>query len=250
MPESAVLINVTKCMACRGCQIACKQWNQLPAETTRNTGTYENPPSLSPSTFTRVIFQEVKEEGGVKWLFRKEQCMHCSKAACLELCPSNAIYKNQFGFVGVNNERCIGCGVCEKFCPFKIPHVNRSSQKATKCTLCVDRVANGLQPACVKTCPTGALRFGDRKNLLQYARKVMAGSKKGRMYLYGENELGGLHVLYLLSNRPAVFRLPESPKIPSPFEAYAFLSDALKSSPLKDKVLAMAGLKYFGHVRV
>lgn len=247
MPDKAILIDTTKCLACRGCQVACKQWNQLPAEATRNSGSYENPPSLSTSTLTKIIFQEVKKGHDLAWHFRKEQCLHCSKAACLVLCPSMAIYQNQFGFIEVNPDRCIGCGICEKFCPFKIPQVNRSTHKAVKCTLCVDRVANGLVPACVKTCPTGTLRFGDRQRLIKEARQVMSGSTDGRTHFYGEQECGGLHVLYLLPDHPSLLGLPENPKMPNPFEAYAFLMDSLKPSPFKDKVLDMAGLKYFGH---
>ena len=248
MAEKATLIDVSKCMACRGCQVACKQWNQLPATATRVRGTYENPPDLSPNTFTRVTFREQSAAGSLKWLFRKHQCMHCTKASCVELCPSNACYKNEFGFTEINPEKCIGCGVCEKFCPFKVPHVNPETSKSKKCWFCVDRVANDLEPACVKTCPTDALTFGNRQDLLNSAHQVMAESKNSKTYLYGENELEGLHVLYLLPDTPEVYGLPEHPVLPNPFEALAFLEEALKRSRIKDQVLAMAGLKYFGHV--
>lgn len=250
MAKKATLIDVSKCMACRGCQVACKQWNNLPAEPTTNGGTYENPPDLSPSTVTRVIFREVATEGDFKWLFRKHQCMHCTQAACVELCPSNAAYSNEFGFTEIDPQRCIGCGVCEKFCPFEVPHVDYETHKARKCWFCLDRVTNGLEPACVKTCPTGALKFGDRSELLDYAHQVMAQSRDGKTYLYGENELGGLHVLYLLSEDPVAYGLPKRPVAPNPFEAYAFLAKSLRRSPIKDEVLTMAGLKYFGHVYV
>lgn len=250
MAKKAVFIDVSECMACRGCQVACKQWNQLPAEKTTNRGSYENPIDLSPITFTRVIFREELIEGELKWLFRKHQCMHCTKAACLELCPSNAIYKNQFGFTEIDPERCIGCGVCEKFCPFNIPRVDYKINKAKKCHFCLDRVANGLEPACVKTCPPGALKFGDREKLLDYARELVSKSKNGGRRLYGEEELGGLQVLYLLPQDPKFYGLPEHPRVPNPFEAYAFLEKSLKYSPVKDKVLTMAGLKYFAHVYI
>ena len=169
MAEKATLIDVSKCMACRGCQVSCKQWNQLPAESTKNTGTYENPADLSPHTYTRVLFRETSTGGDLKWQFRKHQCMHCTQATCVELCPSNAAFKNELGFVEIDPKRCIGCGVCEKFCPFEVPHVDHEANKAKKCGFCLDRVNNGLEPACVKTCPTGALQFGDRRELLDYA---------------------------------------------------------------------------------
>ncbi len=250
MAEKATLIDVSKCIACRGCQVACKQWNQLPAEATKNTGTYENPPDLSSNTVTRVIFREVLVEGQLKWLFRKHQCMHCTKAPCVELCPSDAIYKNEFGFTEINPEKCIGCGVCEKFCPFNVPRLDYETHKARKCSFCLDRVANKLEPACVKTCPTGALKFGDRQQLLDYAHQVMAQSKDGKMYLYGERELDGLHVLYLLPQEPEVYGLPKSPVVPNPFEAIAFLIESLMPSRDKEQVVTLAGLKYFGHIHV
>jgi formate dehydrogenase beta subunit len=250
MPEKALLIDITKCLACRGCMVACKQWNKLPGESTRNYGSYENPPSLSTSTFTRIIFQEVKDREGVKWLFRKEQCLHCSQAACLVLCPSNALYQNEFGFVEVHNDRCIGCGICQKFCPFKIPRVDRAAHKAVKCTLCPDRVAQGKHPACAKTCPTGTLRFGDREAVIALAHQLLGESQDKRKHLYGEEECGGLHVLYLLPDHPSTFGLPERPKMPNPFEAYTFLRDSLRPSPLREKILALAARKYFGHGQV
>ena len=250
MAEKATLIDVSKCMACRGCQVACKEWNQLPADSTKNTGTYENPPDLSPNTVTRVLFRETSTDGDLKWLFRKHQCMHCTQAACVELCPSNAAQKNEFGFTEIDPKRCIGCGVCEKFCPFEVPRVDEETNKAKKCWFCLDRVSNGLEPACVKTCPTGALKFGDRRELLDYAHKVMAQSKNSKTNLYGETELNGLHVLYLLQEDPVVYQLPKRPEVPNPFEAYAFLQESLRGSPLRDQVLTMAGLKYFGHVYV
>ena len=248
----AILYDARKCTACRACQVACKQWNELPAEATTNRGTYENPPALSPDTWVKIKFKEVSENGNgaIDWLFIRQACMHCTEATCIELCPSNAVYRSEFGFVEIDPTRCIGCGVCEKFCPFEVPSMDYEIQKARKCWLCLNRVANDLEPACVKACPTGALKFGDRRELLDYAHQVMALSKNGEVYLYGERELGGLHVIYLLPEEPAVYGLPKHPEVPNPFEAYAFLEESLRWSPIKDKVLTMAGLKYFGHVYV
>ena len=114
MEDKSLLIDTSKCMACRGCQIACKQWNQLPAESTKNTGSYENPPTTMGKTYTKVAFKEVVEPGtgNVKWLFRKEQCMHCTSANCIKMCPVDARAKNEFGFTEIDTEKCIGCGVC------------------------------------------------------------------------------------------------------------------------------------------
>ncbi len=247
MNEKATLIDVSKCIACRGCQVACKQWNQLPAVATENQGTYENPPDLSGKTLTRVIFQEMVIGGEFKWLFRKQQCMHCTEAACVEFCPVDAAYKNEFGFTEFDTEKCIGCGTCTKVCPFGLPRVDYDIKKAKKCWFCMDRVANDLKPACSKTCPTGALKFGDLDELLDYAYQVIESSAE-KLYLYGETELGGLHVLYLLEEAPEVYGLPKSPQVPSSVEAISFLEESLKGSPIKEQVLTMAGLKYFGKV--
>ena len=248
----AILYEASKCTACRGCQVACKEWNELPAEKTINRGTYENPPSLSPDTWVKIKFMEVSKNGNgaIDWLFMRQACLHCSDAPCVELCPSNALFKNEFGFTEIDPSRCIGCGICEKFCPFGVPHVDYDTQKAKKCSFCWNRVANGLEPACVKSCPTGALTFGDRQQLLDYAHQVMTQSKDGQIYFYGEREFGGLNVLYLLPEDPTVYGLPKHPQRPNPFEAYAALAESTMWSPIRSQVLTLAGLKYFGRIYV
>ena len=251
MDEKAMLIDVSKCTACRGCQVACKQWNQLPAETTKNTGTYENPPDLSSSTFTRILFKEELIKGQFKWLFRKEQCMHCTDAGCIRVCPVDARAKNEFGFTEIDIKRCIGCGLCVNGCPFNIPRIDNTTNKATNCWFCLDRVINGMEPACAKTCPTGAIKFGDRSDILEYAHEVMAQSENGDMYLYGEREFGGLHVLYLLPESPELYGLPTGAATGiNEYQAFALLEQYLESSPIKEAVLTAATLKYFGHVHV
>ncbi len=208
MAEKALLIDVRKCMACRGCQVACKQWNQLPAEKTTFTGTYQNPPDLSPTTWTLIRFKEVSEGGKVKWLFWKTQCLHCTDATCLKVCPvPGAITRMDDGTIYLDSKKCTGCKYCVMNCPFEVPKYDRVKNKASKCNLCYDRTSNGLPPACAKTCPTGAIRYGDRDELLAYAR--------GKSIVYGEKELKGLHVMYLLPEEPTVYDLPKEPKVPT-----------------------------------
>lgn len=252
MSEKAMLIDVSRCTACRGCQVACKEWNQLPAETTVGFGGpgYQNPPDLSANTLTLVYFREVEEDGKLRWLFRKHQCMHCTDAVCVELCPVGAVQKHEMGFTFVDESKCIGCEVCEKFCPFDAARRDEETRKLSICKFCIDRVTNGMTPACAKTCPNGAIQFGDRDALLARARELCADTRRGPLRIYGEREMGGLHVLYILKDDPLRYGLPRDPRKPDPFTAYTFLQRTLARRSNRDAVLTAAALKYFGQVQV
>ncbi|MEW6381879.1 MAG: 4Fe-4S dicluster domain-containing protein [bacterium] len=207
--EKAFLIYPERCIACRACQVACKQWNQLPAESTTNLGSYENPPGLSFNTYTQIHFREMKTEHGMQWLFLKRQCYHCTDAACMLVCPSpGAIEKTPEGAVILNPDKCIGCKYCVNLCPFEIPQFDERSRKVSKCHFCHDRIAMGAAPACAQGCPTGAIRFGDRNVLLQQAKAA------GYKNIYGENEVKGLHVMFVLQAPPQNYGLPASPEVP------------------------------------
>ncbi len=223
MAQVAMLIDLSKCMGCRACQVACKEWNDLEAETTKNRGTYENPPDLSPNTWTRIRFQEDVENGEVRWRFFKEQCLHCTNAPCVAVCPTGALKNHAMGFVSYEEELCNGCAYCANFCPFGIPRmkvVNRltGEAKATKCTLCQDRVTNGYIPVCAKTCPADAISFGDRETILAKGRKRVEKLRAGgsRRFpdanLYGADVLGGLGVMYVLPEKPEKYGLPTNPE--------------------------------------
>jgi formate dehydrogenase iron-sulfur subunit len=222
MGKVTMLVDTSKCTGCRGCQVACKEWNDLPATDTTNWGSYENPPDLSGSTWTRIAFREVASETGVKWLFLKEGCMHCTQAACVEVCPTAALQYSDMGFVSFNRDACNGCGYCAEFCPFQIPRLETNALtgqgKATKCTLCQDRVTNDMVPACAKTCPANAIHFGDRGEMVAMANRRMEelqASGHANATLYGEKELGGLGRMYVLLEKPAAYGLPEDPQIPA-----------------------------------
>jgi formate dehydrogenase iron-sulfur subunit len=215
----AMLIDVSKCTACRACQVACKAWNDLPGEVTVCLGCYDNPHDLSPDTWNRIAFYEVEREGGqVAWLFRPVRCMHCSDAPCVRVCPTGALYKDPLGFTAYDESRCNGCGYCTQFCPFDVPRTKDADfwgkGKSTKCTFCQDRVSNGLVPACANACPTGAIKYGERSELRAEGRARVE-TLKGRGFtkanLYGENLLGGLGMMYVLTDPPDVFGLPEDP---------------------------------------
>lgn len=217
----ALLQDMTRCIGCKACQVACKEWNELPAVETHNAGDYENPRDLGPTTWTRMHFIESEENGEPSWLFFKQQCMHCAEAPCVRVCPTQALKNDARGFVSFERDRCNGCGYCADFCPYGVARVDVDSVvtgrgKAAKCTMCEDRISNGEQPACAKACPAGAVRFGEREELIAAGKKrVEELHAEGRTgaNLYGEHELGGLGVLYVLPEPPSRYdrALPAHP---------------------------------------
>jgi len=247
MAEKTKLIDLAKCTGCRGCQLACKQWNSLPAKQTVNRGGYQNPPDLQPNTWMLIRFQEVTDDkGGMKWLFRKDGCMHCTDAACVKVCPSGALHYTDLGTVAVDNARCIGCKECVTACPFNIPRYDAATDKIYKCDLCLSRISSDLPPACVKACPTGALQFGDREDMLKlaYARVKELG---GDASVYGDKFVKGTHVLYVLQEKPEVYeKLPVNPRVPLSVIAW---KDLLKPLSLiaAGGVLAGSFLHYITH---
>ena len=200
--SSAILIDLTKCIGCRACQAACKQWNDLPAEATNNQGSYENPPRRSAKTWTTVTFFEIEDEAKLKWVFAKRQCMHCLEPACTTACIVGALHKTPEGPVVYDDKKCIGCRYCMLACPYNVPTFewDRPIPYIRKCTFCTDRTAAGKEPACVKACPTGALKSGEREALLAEARaRIEARPDIYVDHIYGEHEAGGASQLYLSS---------------------------------------------------
>ena len=198
--SKAVLYDANKCIGCRACQVACKQWNELPAETTTNQGTYENPPQLSAYTFTKVRFNEIEDNGKFHFVFTKIQCMHCEHPACVEACLVGALVKTANGAVVYDDNKCIGCRYCMVACPFGIPSFEWDDPLPwiRKCSFCADRQGGGLKPACVTTCPTGALKFGEREELIAEAReRISLATDQYVDHIYGEKEVGGTSWLYL-----------------------------------------------------
>lgn len=218
LEEVAKLIDVTKCIGCKACQVACSEWNDLRDEVGHNHGVYDNPLDLTSDSWTVMRFTEWEnEKGDLEWLIRKDGCMHCANPGCLEACPSpGAIVQYANGIVDFKQEHCIGCGYCLIGCPFNIPRFSKKDDKAYKCSLCSDRVAVGLEPACAKTCPTAAIRFGTKNDMVDYAhQRVNDLKERGFEHagLYGER---GTHVMYVLhhADRPSLYaNLPDDPKI-------------------------------------
>jgi len=208
----ATLVDTTLCMGCRACQVACKQWNELKAVKTDFRGTYENPPSLSARTWTKIKFFE-SDNGGPAWRFRKQQCMHCENASCVAVCPTGAAKKLEDGTVIIEQSVCAGCKYCVEVCPFQTPKFDEEAGTAIKCRFCYDRVGNGLKPACVKACPTGALTFGPRDEIVAEAKR--RADARPDLTVYGVDELGGLNWIYLLDREPEDVRLPKDPQLPT-----------------------------------
>ena len=218
------LIDMTKCIGCRACQVACKQWNNLESEETKclpsqkNVSasfadlSYQNPRDLSDKTWMLIRFKEVESDDKFRWVFSKQQCMHCGTNSedpqdwpgCVTACPVKALEKTPEGPVIWHEDRCIGCRYCMLACPFGIPKFewDKAWPRIRKCTLCYDRIAEGKAgmetPACAKVCPTKAILAGDRDALLKEAhRRIDENKGKYQDHVYGEKEAGGTCVLYL-----------------------------------------------------
>jgi formate dehydrogenase iron-sulfur subunit len=249
MTEVAKLIDVTKCIGCKACQSACQEWNDVREPIGINEGSYQNPHDLTANSWTLMRFNEIEENGPLEWLIRKDGCMHCADPGCLKACPSpGAIVQYSNGIVDFNEENCIGCGYCIAGCPFNIPRLSQKDSKVYKCTLCSDRVAVGLEPACIKACPTQALVFGSKADMIEHAQERIADLKERgfeQAGLYDPPGVGGTHVMYVLhhADRPELYNdLPKDPKI-SP--VVGFWKGLFK--PLATAALFFTGLAGFFH---
>ena len=217
MTRMARLIDITRCTACRGCQVSCKRWNQLEGEIGHFTGSYQSHDDLSPGRWTMIKFYEEKKGAGeMAWHFRKTTCMHCAEAGCLKACPNKALVREENGTIRRIEENCIGCGHCVQYCPFGIPKVDEVAKKMKKCTFCYDRITNNLQPSCAKTCVPRAIVYGSWDDMAKLADERLVQAKKlyPNSLIYGKDELGGLGVIYVLPDAPQKYGLPADPRLP------------------------------------
>lgn len=233
----------TLCIGCKACEVACKQWNGLPADGFEWTGqSYDNTGNLSATTWRHVSFTEiadyrslnaqpngkagaaipqsaVRDPQSIKWLFNSDVCKHCSAAPCQEVCPTGAIIRNEFDDVYVQQDVCNGCGYCVVACPFGVLSRSEADGRAHKCTLCYDRQRDGIEPACAKACPTDSIQFGPVEELREKARQRLGEVRAAHpgAYLYGEEDAGDykrLNAFFLLTEEPAAYNLPEAPHRP------------------------------------
>jgi formate dehydrogenase beta subunit len=227
------LVDTTTCIGCKACEVACLEWNGYDFRETTFDNTYQTMPETAWNFWNLIKFNEYSTDDGPQWLMRKDQCMHCDEPGCLEACPADgAIVQYANGIVDFNQDNCIGCQYCVTGCPFNIPKFNAETKKVYKCTLCSDRVGAGLEPACIKSCPTGCLHFGSKDDMLDLANKrakqVRDHSSFPNAGVYDPPGVGGTGVVYVLhdaSNPELYGGLPKNPRVP--------LSVKLWKGPLK-----------------
>jgi formate dehydrogenase iron-sulfur subunit len=213
MSAVGFLTDTTLCIGCKACEVACKQWNQLPQDGLELSGaSYDNTLALSSTTWRHVAFVEVPGS----WLLMSDVCKHCQHAGCMDACPTGAIVRTEYDQVYVQPDVCNGCGYCVPACPFGVVAVDFDRGVAQKCTLCYDRLKDGLEPACAKACPTDSIQFGDLAELKARARRrVDQLQARGvtTAYHYGADEAGGLNASFILVRPPQTYNLPARPRI-------------------------------------
>jgi formate dehydrogenase iron-sulfur subunit len=250
-PRMGFFTDTSVCIGCKACEVACKEWNHVPEDGLNWTGkSYDNTSALSADTWRHVAFIEQKrdlgvqdaapdsfvqeaslaglmgevelpvgEDGGMRWLMASDVCKHCTSAACLEVCPTGALFRTEFGTVVVQEDVCNGCGYCVPACPFGVIDRRESDGRAWKCTLCYDRLKDDQTPACAKACPTESIQFGDVDELRERAANRVAqlhaaGVSEARLYGEDPNDgVGGAGAMFLLLDEPEVYGLPPDPVV-------------------------------------
>jgi formate dehydrogenase iron-sulfur subunit len=239
MPISAFLTDASLCIGCKACEVACKEWNELPDDGFSWSGnSYDNTRALGASTWRHVLFLEQKQPMGLqlaginepfRWQFLSDVCKHCSNAGCLEACPTGSIVRTEVGSVFVQPDICNGCGYCVVSCPFGVIEKRPEDGRAFKCTFCYDRQKAGLIPACAKACPTESIQFGDLEMLRQRGKKRVQdlqelGYSDARIYDPQETSVGGIHALSVILGEPETYNLPPAPEVPTVYLKSAWTS--------------------------
>jgi len=224
-PRMGFFTDTSVCIGCKACEVACKEWNSVPEDGIALTGmSYDNSVGLSADTWRHVAFIEQRKpvaDGNdqFRWLMASDVCKHCTHAACLDVCPTGALFRTEFGTVVVQEDICNGCGYCVPACPYGVIDRREDDGRAWKCTLCYDRLGAGMEPACAKACPTESIQFGPLDELRDRAAARVtqlqaAGVADAR--LYGEDPgdgVGGDGAFFLLLDEPEVYGLPPDPVV-------------------------------------
>jgi formate dehydrogenase iron-sulfur subunit len=232
MPTTAFLTDSTLCIGCKACEVACKEWNDVPSDGFNFTGfSYDNTGSLGHSTWRHVKFVERRgtpvgpadagyRSNALRWDFSSDVCKHCEHAGCLEACPTGSIVRTEFGGVFIQPDVCNGCGYCIVACPFGVVDRRPGDGRAFKCTFCYDRQKVGLQPACATACPTNSIQFGDIEELRARAGARLdelraRGIDDAMLYDPRETSVGGTHAMFIFRGRPEEYNLPSAPDVPT-----------------------------------
>jgi len=226
-PRMGFFTDTSVCIGCKACEVACKEWNSVPEDGLLLTGmSYDNTADLSATTWRHVAFiEQPRSDGngdgadGLRWLMASNVCKHCTRAGCLDVCPTGALMRTEFGTVVVQDDICNGCGYCVSACPFGVIGRSETDGGAHKCTLCYDRIGDGLMPACAKACPTESIQFGPLDELRERAHQRVAGlhaAGQSQARLYGADPadgIGGAGSIFLLLDEPEVYGLPPDPVV-------------------------------------
>lgn len=256
MKTTAFLTDSTLCIGCKACEVACKEWNDVPANGYAWSGhSYDNTGALGHSTWRHVKFVEMAAQGtglnpqtSHEWQFSSDVCKHCEDAGCLEGCPTGAIVRTEFGGVFVQPDICNGCGYCVVTCPFGVVDRRPGDGRAFKCTFCYDRQKAGLKPACATACPTESILFGtiDEMQAAATARIETLharGAADATLYDAADSSVGGIHSLFILRGDPEDFNLPANPVMPTVHLRAGWTSALVTSVGLAASV--MAAFAYF-----
>jgi formate dehydrogenase iron-sulfur subunit len=224
-PRVGFFTDTSVCIGCKACEVACKEWNSVPEDGLALTGmSYDNSAGLGADTWRHVAFIEQRRPvaGGqdqFRWLMASDVCKHCTHAACLDVCPTGALFRTEFGTVVVQEDVCNGCGYCVPACPYGVIDRRQDDGRAWKCTLCYDRLGDGLEPACAKACPTESIQFGPLDELRDRAAARVeqlhaAGAADARLYGQDPGDgVGGDGAFFLLLDEPEVYGLPPDPVV-------------------------------------